>query len=168
MPGLQPARSALAAGRRWKWRWSYTFRKRHSTRETKVGLSPEVVSVIVKVESGPDETKDPSETRAGGSSRPAGTGDEVRLARPPQEVGEVLGVRRGDNRPGGWGAAMLGVPQAEDQRLARDRAANADAGIGSTNSSQSTAQRLPTQSLEPQGLPGGPRVVHAPSWFPPH
>src|ERR1017187_8078784 len=146
MPGLQPDRSVLAADPPWKWPQSYKFRKRHSTRAAKVMLFAGVLSVIVKVEPGPDERKDPSQTRAGSTRRPFGDGEAVRLAGPSQEGGEVLGVRRGDHRPGGWGTAGLGVPQAEDKRLARDRTANADAGIGSTSSPQSTAPHPPTRS----------------------
>src|ERR1022692_4081792 len=75
-----------------------------------------------------DETKATAQTRDGCSGGNTGTGQAFDFARPPDPGDEVLGLWR-RHHAGLQRTALLGLPPPEDQRLARDRAADAGAGI---------------------------------------
>src|SRR5271157_2215965 len=75
-----------------------------------------------------DETEATAQTRDGCSGRNTGTGQAFDFPRPPDCDDEVLRLWR-RNYSGLDRTPLLGLPPLEDQRLARDRTADARAGI---------------------------------------
>src|ERR1019366_5609963 len=125
MRAWRRARDVRGARPRWTSPWWYSFRKRPSP----VQLPP--LGWVVQrrafchSEIGSEhETEGAAKARAGDPQGIVGTGQAFHFPGWPDEARQVLGLRRRGFRCGGR-TAVLGLPPSEDQRLARERAADA-------------------------------------------